>query len=183
MIAMANKKKSEQGVMLESERLIFRKITANDFDSLAVMFRDPEVMAAWEHTFSDEQIQKWIENQISRYQKEGVGYFAAIRKGTGELIGQMGLLWNDFDGLRVLEIGYMLKRQYWGGAYATEGAEALAKYAFTTLGLNKVYTSIRPENRPSIRVAERIGMKAEGSYFKQYNGKEMEHIIYAKERG
>jgi len=173
----------EQSVMLESERLTFRKIVADDFDDLAVMLRDPDVMAAWEHTFSDEQIHQWIDNQIARYQKEIVGYFAAIRKDTGEFIGQMGLLWNDFDELRVMEIGYMLKRRYWGMGYATEGAAALADYAYTMIGLNKVYASIRLENQNSIRVAERLGMTAEGSFVKQYNGKDMEHIIYSKERG
>ena len=176
------KKLFEQSVMLESERLIFRKITANDFDELADMLLDPDVMTAWEHTFSDEQIQKWIDNQISRYQKEIVGYFAAVRKDTGELVGQMGLLWNDIDELRVLEIGYMLKRRYWGMGYATEGAAALIQYAFNVIGLNKVYTSIRPENQSSIRVAERLGMKSEGSFIIQYNGKNMEHTIYSKER-
>jgi RimJ/RimL family protein N-acetyltransferase len=50
--------------MLESKRLLFRKITAGDFNNLAVMFRDPDVMAAWEHSFSDEQIQKWIDNPL-----------------------------------------------------------------------------------------------------------------------
>ena len=177
------KKLFEQSVMLESERLLFRKITADDFDDLAVMFRDPDVMAAWEHTFSDEQIQKWIDDQISRYQKEIVGYFAVIRKDTSAFVGQMGLLWNDFEELRVMEIGYLLKREYWGMGYATEGAAALAQYAFNMLGLNKVYASIRPENQRSIRVAERIGMTAEGSFFKHYNGKDMEHSIYSKSRG
>jgi RimJ/RimL family protein N-acetyltransferase len=176
------KKLYKQSVMLESERLIFRKITETDFDSLAIMFRDPEVMAAWEHTFTDEQIQKWIDNQISRYQKEIVGYFAAIQKDTSEFIGQMGLLWNDFGELRIMEIGYMLNHQYWGMGYATEGAAALVQYAFTEIGLNKVYTSIRPNNQPSIRVAERIGMIAEGSFIKHYNDKDMEHIIYSKDR-
>jgi RimJ/RimL family protein N-acetyltransferase len=176
------KKLFEQGIMLESERLIFRKITANDFDDLAVMFRDPQVMTAWEHTFSDGQIKNWIDNQISRYQRENVGYFAAIQKDTGEFIGQMGLLWNDIDELRALEFGYMLKRQFWGMGYAAEGVFALAQYAFITIDINKVYASIRPNNNNSIRVAERIGMKAEGSYIKHYNGKDMEHIIYSKER-
>jgi RimJ/RimL family protein N-acetyltransferase len=176
------KKLSEQSIVLKSERLILRKITPDDFDDLAVMLRDSDVMTAWEHTFSDEQIRQWIDNQTARYQKEIVGYFAAIRKDTGEFIGQMGLLWNDFDELRVMEIGYMLKRQYWGMGYATEGAAALAQYAFTEIGLNKIYASIRPENQSSIRVAERIGMNVEGSFIKQYNGKDMEHLIYSKER-
>jgi RimJ/RimL family protein N-acetyltransferase len=176
------KKLFEQSVMLESERLIFRKITGDDFADLAVMLRDPEVTAAWEQPFSDEEIQKWIANQILRYRDHIVGYLAAIEKDTGAFIGQMGLMWSDFDELRVLEVGYMLKRAYWGMGYATEGASALARYGFTEIGVNKVYASIRPENQHSIRVAERIGMRAEGSFIKTYQGKEIEHICYAMDR-
>jgi hypothetical protein len=72
------KKLYEQSVMLESERLIFRKITENDFDDLAEMFRDPEVMTAWEHTFTDDEIRNWIAKQDTRYKEHIVGYFAAV---------------------------------------------------------------------------------------------------------
>ena len=94
----------------------------------------------------------------------------------------MGLLWNDIDELRALEIGYMLKREYWNMGFATEGAAALVNYAFTEIGLNRVYATIRPENKSSICVAERIGMTPVGSYIKQYNNENLEHIIYAKDR-
>ena len=172
----------EQSVMLESERLIFRKITHDDFDDLAAMLRDQLVMAAWEHAFTDEEIHKWIESQIIRYRNHIVGYFAAILKDTGEFVGQMGLMWNDFDEMRALEIGYMLKRGHWGVGFAAEGAAALAQYGFTVIGMNKLYAAVRPENQRSVRVAERIGMSAEGTFTKQYNGKDMEHVIYALNR-
>ena len=61
------KKLFGQSIVLESERLIFRKIKEDDFSDLTIMLRDPEIMAVWEYTFSDEQIQKWINNQIERY--------------------------------------------------------------------------------------------------------------------
>ena len=176
------KKYFAQSVMLESERLLFRKITVEDFDDLADMFRNEEVMSAWEHTFSDEQIHKWIDNHTARYQKEIVGYFAAICKETGSFVGQMGLIWNNFDELRALEVVYMLKREYWGMGYAAEGAAALARYGFTEIGINKVYSAMRPENRRAIRVAEQIGMSRLGSFIKQYNGADMEHLIYFKDR-
>ena len=48
--------------------------------------------------------------------------------------------------------------------------------------LNKIYISTRPENQRSIHVAERIGMNAEGSFIKPYNGKDLEHTIYSKNR-
>lgn len=176
------KKLFEQSVMLESERLMFRKITENDFDNLAEMLCDSAVMYAWEHTFTNEQIHKWIDTQIQRYRDYIVGYFAAIRKDTGEFIGQMGLMWSDFNELSALEIGYMLKPEFWGMGYAAEGAEALVQYAFTEIGVNKVYAVIRPDNEKSICVAERIGMTAESSFIKQYNGEDMDHTIYAKDR-
>jgi RimJ/RimL family protein N-acetyltransferase len=172
----------KQSVILESELLIFRKLNENDFDDLAEMFRNPEVMTAWEHTFSDDEIRDWIAKQDTRYREYIVGYFAAINKDSGEFVGQMGLMWSDIGELRALEIGYMLKRGNWGLGYAIEGASALVEYAFTEIGLNKVYATIRPENKRSTAVAERIGMSAEGSYVKQYQGKEMEHTIYSKYR-
>ena len=180
--ATDTKKLFEQSVMLESENMIFRKLTDNDFDDLAEMLRDPEVTAAWGHIFTDDQIRDWITNQNLRYRDQVVGLFAAILKDTSEFIGQIGLLWNDFGELRALEVSYMLKRRYWGMGYAAEGAAALTRYGFSFIGVDKVYASIRPENERSVRVAERIGMKAEGSFVKLHAGKEMEHIIYSCER-
>jgi RimJ/RimL family protein N-acetyltransferase len=171
----------ERSVMLESGRITFRKITEDDFDSLAAMLRAPEVIAERGHTFSDEDIHKWIDDQVLRYRKHIVGCFAAILKDTGELIGQMGLTWSDFGELRAPEIVYMPGRGYWGIGYATEGADALTRYAFEETGVNKAYASIRPENKRAISIAERIGMTAEGSFVKR-GGKETGHAIYSKGR-
>jgi RimJ/RimL family protein N-acetyltransferase len=168
-----------QSAIPESERLFFRKLNESDFDNLAEMLRDPEVMSAWEHTFSDEEIRDWIANQERRYSEDGVGYFAVINKDSGEFVGQMGLLWSNINDVRGLEIGYMLKRRCWGLGFAAEGAAALTGYAFSELGVSKIYTTIRPENIRSVAVAERIGMNIEGNYIKHYKGKEMEHTIFS----
>lgn len=171
-----------QIVMLESDRLVFRKITPDDFDDLAVMLRDAEVTKAWSYTFSDEQVNKWINNQILQYRDHVVSYFAAIDKDTGKFIGQMGLQWNDFGEIRALEAVYMLKSEYWGMGYATEGVAALIQYGFIEIGVNKAYSAIQPNNLRAISVAKRIGMSAEGSCMKFHNGEEIEHIIYSKQR-
>jgi RimJ/RimL family protein N-acetyltransferase len=66
-------------------------------------------------------------------------------------------MWNDIKGKRCLEVGYILKKTYWGKGYATEGAGACIKYGFELFGADKIYATIRPENTLSIAVAERIG--------------------------
>lgn len=169
-------------IILQSERLLFRKITYGDFDELSKMLTNPKVMYAWEHTFSEKQINDWIDKQLEYYHHDKVGYFAVIAKENSNFIGQMGLHWSEMNGMRFLEVCYMLKQEYWHNGYALEGAKALIDYAFTTYNVNRVYACIRSNNQSSIKVAEKVGMKKENSFIKHYNGIDMEHFIYSKTR-
>src|SRR5262249_18364140 len=78
----------------------------------------------------------------------------------GNLVGRIGLF--NPEGWPGLELGWVLGRAYWGKGYATEGARRALEYAFRELNLEHVISLIHPENRPSIRVAERIGETLEG---------------------
>lgn len=161
----------------ESNRLKFRRIDVEDYTELAEMLTDPEVMYAWEHRFTREQIIEWIDRQLEYYREDGVGYFAAISKETREFIGQIGLHYSDFEGNRVLEVCYMLKKRFWNQGYALEGSKAWISYAKEQLGANEVYAFVRSTNLPSVRVAERAGMKVDGSLIKHYNDKDMKHLV------
>ena len=61
--------------MPETERLIIKELTYEDFDNLSEMLKDIEVMYAWEHSFSDDEIKKWIDNNIKSYREDKTGYF------------------------------------------------------------------------------------------------------------
>ena len=56
-------------VFLETDRLILRYITQQDFDELKSMLQDSDVMYAWEYTFTDNDIQDWIDKNLSLYKK------------------------------------------------------------------------------------------------------------------
>ena len=101
-----------------------------------------------------------------------------ICKETGELIGQCGLTWQDWNGRQVLEVGYLFRRDAWGRGYATEAAVACRNYAFETLNAPEVFSIIRDSNLPSRRVAERNGMAAVGRQVKHYYGMDMPHLVY-----
>jgi RimJ/RimL family protein N-acetyltransferase len=98
---------------------------------------------------------------LGHWQLRGYGLWAVEERSTGRLVGRIGFLypegWPDF------ELGWTLAREFWGRGYATEGARRALDFAFEELGREHVISLIRPDNTPSIRVAERLGESLEGS--------------------
>ena len=168
-------------IVLQTRRLTLRELSPADMDALRPILQDIEVMYAWEHAFSDAEIEAWIQTNRARYREERCGYLAALRQDTGELAGMLGLLMEEVNGAKRLGLGYLLRWDCWGLGLATEGARALMEEAFQGRGAPEVIAEIRPENRPSRRVAERLGMHVEGEIIKRYRGKEMPHLIYVRQ--
>ena len=165
--------------ILETERIYLRQLTQEDHAALCSLLQDAEVMYAYEHAFSAEEVQEWLDRQLTRYQEDGIGLWAIISKETGEFLGQCGLTWQETDQGRELEVGYLLKKAYWHKGYATEAAKACKDYAFYVLGKNRVTAIIRDNNLPSQRVAKRLGMVPERQFVKHYYGMDMPHIVYS----
>ena len=72
-------------MILQTERLYLRKWQQEDFADLAEMLQDPRVMYAYEHDFSDADVQEWMERQWRRYQEHGFGLWAMVEKQSGRL--------------------------------------------------------------------------------------------------
>ena len=134
-------------MLLETERLVLRKITRKDFPDLCKMLQDADVMWAYEHAFTDLEVTVWLERQLERYRENGFGLMAVILKATNELIGQTGITLQDWNGRHVPEIGYIFNKAHWHMGYAIEAASACKQYAFETLGFNEVYSIIRTKKK------------------------------------
>ena len=169
-------------MMLETKRLYLREINQGDFNSLCKILQDEDTMYAYEGAFSDDEVQEWLDKQISRYQKWNFGLWAVILKETGEMIGQCGLTMQPWKGTEVLEIGYLFNRSFWHRGYATEAAEACKKYAFETLDADEVCSIIRDTNIASQNVAVRNGMTKADAWTKHYRGIDMPHDRYVIRR-
>ncbi len=165
-------------MILETERLILRKMDQGDFVALCRILQDEETMYAYEGAFTDEEVQTWLDRQLYRYKRYGFGLWAVILKETGEMIGQCGLTMQPWKEEEVLEIGYLFERVQWHKGYATEAAKACKTYAFETLGAEEVCSIIRDTNRASQNVAIRNGMAVEDSWIKHYRGVDMPHLRY-----
>ena len=164
--------------ILETERLRLRKLTQADFENLCGILQDAQAMYAYEHAFSDQEVQAWLDNQLRRYQEEEFGLWAVIRRQDGAFVGQCGLTWQDWDGRRVPEVGYLFRRDCWHNGYATEAARAVRDWAFAAYDFPAVYSIIRDINTASQRVAARNGMRPVGKFTKHYYGMDMPHLVY-----
>ncbi len=130
----------EEKMILETDRLYLREMEQSDFDSLCKILKDPKTMYAYEHGFSDEEVQEWLDKQKNRYREDGFGLWAVIEKASNQMIGQCGLTLQNFDGREVLEVGYLFQRAYWHKGFATEAAIACKEYAFGYLQAKEVYS-------------------------------------------
>lgn len=144
--------------VLETVRLFLRPMLAMDVDDLLLIFTDPKVMASFGgELFSREQMERWLQRNLSHQTEFGYGLFAVILKENGKLIGDCGLEQMEDQG--AAELGYDFCSDYWMQGYATEAAIAVRDYAFCILQLPQLISLIRVGNLASKRVAEKVGMK------------------------
>lgn len=166
-------------MILETDRLYLRELKQSDFNSLCKILQDDITMVAYEGAFTNNEVQEWLDKQITRYRKWNFGLWAVILKETEEFIGQCGLTMQPWKDKEVLEIGYLFEKSNWHKGYAIESAIACKKYAFEVLKVNEVYSIIRDTNIASQKVASRNGMKRIDYSIKKYRGIDMPHYLYA----
>lgn len=83
-------------------------------------------------------------------------------KGTNTLVGGSGLHRIDWD-IPKFEIGYWCRKRFQGQGYISESTEAIARFAFETLGAKRVEIRCDSKNVKSRRVPDRLGFKLEGT--------------------
>jgi ribosomal-protein-alanine N-acetyltransferase len=143
-----------------------RELRMSDVDNLLEIFSDPQTMEYYPSTKNSKQTKGWIRWNIRNYKEHGIGLWAAESKEDGQFMGQVGLVPQRIDEDLEYEIGYLFVRKYWGKGLATEGAIACKEYGFGTLRRNRLISFIDPRNKPSIRVAKRVGMSLEKQIIK-----------------
>jgi [ribosomal protein S5]-alanine N-acetyltransferase len=147
--------------LLETERLRLRLYTRDDLNDLASIVGDPVTMRYYPRPFSRDEASNWIERNLRRYTEDGHGLWAMVSKGSGEFVGNCGLVKQWVDGREEIEAGWLVARRRWNQGLATEAATACRDYGFDVLDIDRLISMIRPENEPSRRVAEKIGMSIE----------------------
>lgn len=155
---------------LETERVYLVEITKDDAPLLLDLDNDPDVMRYLTDGKPStlEEINKTMERIlkiIDKYQYK-YGFWLAYTKGSQEFMG-----WYLFrpdkknpDDLKNIELGYRLKKKFWGLGYATEVSKEILSIGFGTYQVDSIFAITMKANKASQNVMKKLGMKWEADY-------------------
>lgn len=149
-------------MIIETPRTILRMLTLDDLDAVAAIFSNPEVMKYLGETclpISREESKEIIESILRLWQRKNFGRMAVVSKADDKLIGVAGLRFFEGDA----ELFYLLDEPYWRKGLATEIGREILRYGFETHNFPHIIAVTRPENKATLRVLEKLGLKFEKS--------------------
>jgi [ribosomal protein S5]-alanine N-acetyltransferase len=164
--------------ILSTTRLTLRPFTLADVNALHRLWNEPGVR---KYLWDDEPVSKGrvesiIETSQSIFETEGSGLWGVFPVAEHGLIGFAGF-WKFHDP-PVLELLYGIAPDYWNCGLATEAANAILKYGFEELPLDRIEASTDAANEASTRVMQRLGM----TFWKRELTNGLDTIYYAISR-
>jgi RimJ/RimL family protein N-acetyltransferase len=141
--------------ILETPRLILRRLAAYDVPALHEMLCDQETMRYWStlpHTEIAET-EAWVRDSVEAQARGDAHDFAVLRE--GRLVGRTAFWMGN-------EIGFLFHRDVWGQGVAREATAALLRYGFETLEFTSVRADVDPQNLRSLNLLQRLGFRRTG---------------------
>ena len=148
--------------ILETERLLLRRLTAKDAAFILELLNEPAFLQnigdRGARTLADAR--RYIaKGPVASYRKLGFGLYLVELKDAGAPIGICGLL--KRDSLEDVDIGFAFLQKFWSQGYARESAAAVMNYGWTTLRLPRIVAITKPQNQASITLLEKLGLRFE----------------------
>lgn len=156
---------------MKTKRTGFSKWNNADLDLAAQLWGDKEVTEFICATgiFTKQDIIDRLETEINNDRLFHIQYWPIFELSTEELIGCCGI--RPFHSeIHSYEIGFHLRKKYWGMGYASEAAKAAIDYSFTALKADKLYAGHHPQNEGSKRLLTKLGFQSIGKRFYKPTG-------------
>ena len=159
--------------IVETDRLLLRELNMTDAKDFYALNLNPNVVKyTGDRAFKNISEAEIFLSNYSDYDKNGYGRWAVIAKTNGEFLGWCGLKY--IHGLNETDIGFRFFENHWNKGFATESAKACLRFGFETLNLETIVGRAMAENRASIKVLEKIGLK----YEKEFDFDSHKGLIY-----
>ncbi len=160
---------------LRTQRLGFRTWTEADLDLTLGLWGDAEVTRLIGGRFSIERIQQRLAQEIANQGTFGIQYWPIFLLADDAHVGCCGLRPYPSEP-RVYELGFHLRKIYWGQGLAVEAAHAVIEYAFMTLDATGLFAGHHPANEASQHVLLKLGFRYTNDEFYPPTG--LQHPSY-----
>ena len=127
---------------LETTRLTLRPFTVTDASDVQRLAGEREIASTTlniPHPYEEGMAEQWIATHQERYEKGELVNFAIILRADQALIGAIGLQLTQQQASA--ELGYWIGKPFWNRGYCTEAAQAVVRYGFDVLGLNRLHAA------------------------------------------
>ena len=149
---------------LKTERMILREFVESDWHSIKELDSDPEVMKYLTNGVPspDAEVNRAMGIFLSMNKKwnHKFGFWVALDMMSGEFIGwfHMRPVKTDPENANLLELGYRMKKKFWGVGLGTEGAIALIDKCRIDYGVKEFCAQTMLTNYASQNVMKKCGM-------------------------
>lgn len=151
--------------VIETERLVLRKIVPEDADDMFLYSSRADVTEylTWSPHKTPEEAHRYTRLLQKKYAAGAFWDFGIVEKASGKLIGTAGFTSFETD-TNTAEIGYVVSPLYCGKGYATEAATAVMKFGFAVFDLDKICARHIDGNDASASVMKKLGMSFVTTY-------------------
>jgi RimJ/RimL family protein N-acetyltransferase len=151
-------------IVLETERLVLRRITNDDAPFILELLNEPSFL----EFIGDKGVRNLedarnyiLTGPVASYERFGFGLYLVLLKAGDTPIGMCGLL--KRDSLPDVDVGYALRPGFWGQGYAFEAAAAVLAHGREAFGLCRIVAITSPDNAASKALLEKLGLRYEQS--------------------
>lgn len=153
----------KQAPILKTERLVLSLPTLSDIPKIIEYAGHEKIAATTQnmpHPYQEKDAIFWLNMANQGFQSQTKYIFGLHLKESNEFIGGMGLHINS--AFNRAELGYWVALPFWSKGYATEALQAVLKFGFERVKLNKIFAVHLIENPASGKVMIKNGMIKEG---------------------
>jgi len=134
-------------------------MTDDDLVEMTALLGAPDPARPNRRLRTREEAERWIAWNKRNYAELDHGLWV-VETHDGQFVGDCGLTIQEVEGEPLVEVGYHVHLALRGRGLATEAAAAVRDTA-RAVGIPHLVAIIRPENLPSQRVSQKIGLTLE----------------------
>jgi [ribosomal protein S5]-alanine N-acetyltransferase len=148
--------------LLTTDRLVLRAPQLSDAHAVFAIDGDPQTNRfnpTGPYRSLDQSVRR-LQRWLDHWRTYGFGYWViTTRTRTETIIGMGGIMYREIAGAVRLNLYFRFRPAAWGQGYATEMGRAAIALGFSTLNQQQIFATVRPNNHPSIRTLERLGLQ------------------------